>query len=182
MSRKGDSTKTRPHRRSDAGISYRTKLCRYRRNNSCNWPRLRNRLPRNAEKKPAPAGQAIDLGRWLRDHAIGIADEKPYQGGILFTLDECPFSGAHKDGAFAIQFPSGAIYAGCHHSSCGGGEQRWQELREKFEPKRKRKKTVASTSHPHHRGPGSSTPFTGIKPRQFRIMLRQWPSSNTGTR
>jgi hypothetical protein len=30
------------------------------------------------------------------------------------------------------------VYAGCHHDSCGGGIQRWQELREKFEGKRVR--------------------------------------------
>ncbi|OPZ73793.1 MAG: hypothetical protein BWY79_02214 [Actinobacteria bacterium ADurb.Bin444] len=59
--------------------------------------------------------------------------EKPYEGGTLFVLEECPFSGAHRDGAFAIQFGNGAVYAGCHHASCGGGVQRWRELRERFE-------------------------------------------------
>jgi hypothetical protein len=90
---------------------------------------------------PKAGGQPIELGRWLREHGVGVTDEKPYQGGTLFSLDECPFSGAHKDGSFAIQFPSGAIYAGCHHSSCGGGGQRWPELREKYDPKGSRKKT-----------------------------------------
>jgi len=51
----------------------------------------------------------------------------------LFVLDECPFSSAHKDGAYCIQFSNGAIFAGCHHNSCGGGSQRWAELRERFE-------------------------------------------------
>ena len=51
-------------------------------------------------------------------------------------LDECPFSSAHKDGAFAIQFANGAVFAGCKHTSCGGGTQRWQELRERYEPGR----------------------------------------------
>ena len=55
-------------------------------------------------------------------------------------LDQCPFSSAHKDGAFAIQFGSGAIFAGCKHNSCGGGTQRWQELRERFEPDRAAKR------------------------------------------
>ena len=121
-------------------------MSRFRRNSSIQLAATAKPITEKAEKKPAPAGQAIDLGRWLRDHSVGIADEKPYQGGVLFTLGECPFSGSHKDGAFAIQFPSGAIYAGCHHSSCGGGDQRWQELREKFDPKTKRKKGVAN--HP----------------------------------
>lgn len=32
----------------------------------------------------------------------------------------------------------GAIFAGCHHASCGGGEQRWPELRAMYEPGRTR--------------------------------------------
>jgi len=30
------------------------------------------------------------------------------------------------------------VRTGCHHQSCGGGAQRWPELREKYEPKRTR--------------------------------------------
>ena len=60
--------------------------------------------------------------------------EKPWQGGTLFVLDECPFSSAHKDGAFAIQFPNGAVFAGCKHAGCGGGTQRWLELRRMYDP------------------------------------------------
>ncbi|PKL58600.1 MAG: hypothetical protein CVV33_10625, partial [Methanomicrobiales archaeon HGW-Methanomicrobiales-4] len=59
---------------------------------------------------------------------------KPYLGGTLFVLDSCPFSDAHTDGAFAIQFANGAIFAGCHHDSCGGGKQRWPELRARLDP------------------------------------------------
>ena len=99
--------------------------------------------PDSGKTKPPikTGGPPINLGVWLREHRIGVTDEKPYQGGTLFTLDECPFSGAHKDGAFAIQFPNGAIHAGCHHNSCGGGAQRWSELREQYEPKAERKNT-----------------------------------------
>ncbi|WP_245249659.1 hypothetical protein [Methanolinea mesophila] len=71
----------------------------------------------------------LNLPNWLREHGLAIRNEKPWQGGRLFVLDECPFSTAHRDGAFVIQFPNGAIYAGCKHASCGGGKQRWQELR-----------------------------------------------------
>ena len=73
----------------------------------------------------------IDLSEWLNSHGLSH-EEKPYSGGRLFVLDECPFSSAHKDGAYCIQFDNGAIFAGCHHNSCGGGSQRWSELRERF--------------------------------------------------
>ena len=141
ISRKGDSTEKRPHRRSliayvpDEFITV----------SNDQLERLAGALRCTAAASTAApskaGGQPIDLGRWLREHGVGVTDEKPYQGGTLFSLDECPFSGAHKDGSFAIQFPSGAIYAGCHHSSCGGGGQRWPELREKYDPKGSRKKT-----------------------------------------
>ncbi|AGB03477.1 hypothetical protein [Methanoregula formicica] len=144
MSRKGDSTADRPHRRAAIieapeapEIVEQTLLVR-----------LAGVLPEPpAAPAPArPAGKAgnpparapLDLRRWLSDHHIAVQTEKPYQGGTLFLFDQCPFSGAHKDGAYAIQFANGAIHAGCHHESCGGGSQRWQELRERFEPGKKR--------------------------------------------
>ncbi|HVP94443.1 MAG TPA: hypothetical protein VMS89_04645 [Methanoregulaceae archaeon] len=156
VSRKGDSTRARPHRRSVL-VSVPEKVVQVTKEQLAHLASTAMPVAGKPEKKQGTAGPAIDLGRWLRDHSVDIADEKPYHGGVLFTLGECPFSGSHKDGAFAIQFPSGAIYAGCHHSSCGGGEQRWQELREKFDPKTERKKGVA-TRPPPPGGPGSPPP------------------------
>lgn len=144
MSRKGDSTADRPHRRAslimappNPGVVDRALLTR-----------LAGVLPdpptapvqvRPAGKTNAPSARApLDLRRWLANHHIGVQTEKPYQGGTLFLFEQCPFSGAHKDGAYAIQFANGAIHAGCHHESCGSGSQRWQELRERFEPGKKR--------------------------------------------
>ena len=84
----------------------------------------------------ASGAGAIDLAQWLTTHGLSYS-EKPYHAGRLFVFDECPFSTAHKDGAYAIQFPNGAIFAGCHHNSCGGNSQRWQELKERFEGPKK---------------------------------------------
>ncbi len=135
FSRKGDSTNTRPHRRSrllaapdKLGVVTQEML-----------RELIDSLPteKSLGLKPEPLkkGRSFDLSVWLLEHGIGVAIEKPYhQGGTLFVLDECPFGGSHKDGAYAIQFPSGAIFAGCHHTSCGGGIQRWPDLRERYEP------------------------------------------------
>lgn len=74
----------------------------------------------------------LDLARWLEKAGLSY-EEKPYNEGRLFILDQCPFSSAHKDGAYAIQFFNGAVFAGCHHNSCGGGQQRWAELRAMYE-------------------------------------------------
>ena len=137
VARKGDNTRSRPHRRSRLvsvpdriGMVTREQLAA-----------LAITDPEGETAAPAPSakgtarrpGEKIDLTGWLRDHGLGFSDRRPYQGGNLYRLDACPFSSAHTDGAFAIQFASGAIYAGCHHAGCGGGSQRWPELREMYE-------------------------------------------------
>ncbi|HNJ81838.1 MAG TPA: hypothetical protein PLK38_09785, partial [Methanoregulaceae archaeon] len=134
-SRKGDHTADRPHRVSrllsipgDIETVPEESLLHL----ACLFP--------SPESVPVPAGKGrmLQLREWLVAHGIAIRSDKPWQGGTLFVLDDCPFSGSHRDGAFAIQFPSGGIYAGCHHASCGGGSQRWPELRERMEGPRKK--------------------------------------------
>ncbi|MEN6342331.1 MAG: hypothetical protein ABFC89_07190, partial [Methanospirillum sp.] len=133
VSRKGDSTSDRPHRRS-AIVAAPDEPA------TVPAERLRALAARPAERPAAiatppetrPGG--LDLRRWLDDHGIPVASEKPWQGGTLYALAQCPFSDAHRDGAYAVQFPSGAVHAGCKHDSCGGGRQRWQELRARLEP------------------------------------------------
>lgn len=139
VSRKGDNTPERPYRRSRI-LSAPDEL------SIATIDQLRDlaaRLPteQHAQQQPTAAKEkGFDLRHWLFDHGLGVRSEKPYSGGTLFTLDQCPFSAAHKDGAFAIQFGNGAVFAGCKHTSCGCGTQRWQELRERFEPDRATKR------------------------------------------
>jgi hypothetical protein len=148
VARKGDSTQSRPHRRSrllsvpdTIEIVTREQLAA-----------LAITDPGGETVTPAPStkgtchrpGDTLDLAGWLRDHGLGVLDSRPYQGGELYRLDACPFSSAHTDGAFAIQFASGAIYAGCHHASCGSGSQRWPELREMFEGPKKTPAALAN--------------------------------------
>ncbi|MCK8519070.1 hypothetical protein [Methanoculleus sp. 7T] len=133
LSRKGDNTPERPHRRAKVlGVPPEIDIVPVER-----LEHLAGLLPRDEPSQPKrTSGPGIDLAAWLLDHGIAVRSTRPWQGGTLFSLNECPFSSAHKDGAFAIQFPSGAIFAGCHHASCGGGAQRWPELRGMYEPKR----------------------------------------------
>jgi hypothetical protein len=135
VSRKGDNTPERPYRRSrilSAPESLEVVSIEMLRD-------LVARLPteQQAQQQPtATKDKRFDLHHWLSDHGVGVRSEKPYSGGTLYILDQCPFSSAHKDGAFAIQFGNGAVFAGCKHTSCGSGTQRWQELREQYEPDR----------------------------------------------
>jgi len=134
MSRKGDNTPERPHRRARLlSVPEEIAIVPLER-----LQHLAGLLPREEPPAPKKNGNGIDLRTWLTGHGISIQGERPWQGGTLFTFDECPFSSAHRDGAFAIQFGNGAVFAGCHHASCGGGVQRWPELRDRFEPREKR--------------------------------------------
>ncbi len=139
LSRKGDSTPERPHRRS-AFITPGSGTV-------ITPEQMKGLVALLPKEDPGPMksslsrnkpGQVTNLGEWLDVHHLGY-DAKPYMGGTLFVLSECPFSGDHRDGAYAVQFPSGAIFAGCHHQSCGGGTQRWTDLKEMFDgPGKKR--------------------------------------------
>jgi len=136
VGRKGDSTKDRPHKRS-AIVSkpYEPEVVP-----AAALRALVASLPGPESPSPpaaAPNGRSsgpFDLRAWLAEHNLAVAAEKPWQGGTLFTLAQCPFSDAHADGAYVIQFGNGAIHAGCKHDSCGGGDQRWPELRARLEP------------------------------------------------
>ena len=147
MAKKGDSVPERPHRRS--GICFspdRVEVV-----SSELLIRLAALLspPPETIRAPRRRSQAIDLGDWLLTHGLSFR-EKTHSCGRLFVFDQCPFSSAHIDGAYAIQFDSGAIFAGCHHNTCGGGTQRWSELRERYEgplPKRDPEKRLKQIAH-----------------------------------
>jgi hypothetical protein len=122
VSRKGDDTPDRPHRRSriiaapDVPEITGPDLLQ----------NLAARLPDEAHTQTEVPVETkgykniVNSPDWLREHGIAVKSEKPYSNGFLYTLDQCPFSSAHKDGAFAIQFANGAVFAGCKHTSCGG--------------------------------------------------------------
>jgi hypothetical protein len=130
-SRKGDHTLDRPHRVSRVlsapGVLQVVSPALLQ--------ELAGAIPSEGLSPPGKRNGPFDLRAWLTGHGIRVRSERPWNGGTLFALEECPFSTAHHDGAFAIQFASGAVFAGCHHQSCGGGSQRWQELRSRYDRK-----------------------------------------------
>jgi P4 family phage/plasmid primase-like protien len=76
----------------------------------------------------------IDLEQWLSSKGIDVAKKKSaHSGGTMYILDRCPWDSGHVDrSAWTVQFPSGAIAAGCHHNSCSG--KGWPEMRRLYEP------------------------------------------------
>jgi hypothetical protein len=128
--RKGDSTEERPHR-----LSRLLKVPDERVEVS------REQLGALAATKPEaafkgsriPGVSDFDLEAWISDHAIPVRREGAWQqAGYRWVLEECPWNGHSDNSAYIVQFPSGAIAAGCHHDSCQS--YGWRELREHYEP------------------------------------------------
>ncbi|NQS74641.1 MAG: hypothetical protein HQP72_09780, partial [Methanoculleus sp.] len=147
ISRKGDNTPERPHRRAKL-LTVPNEIRMVPREYLQHLAGLLPREEPPERKRTNGNGPGIDLAAWLLDYGIAVRSTRPYRGGTLYVLAECPFSSAHKDGAFAIQFANGAIFAGCHHASCGGGAQRWPELRAMYEKKPTRKQEEKPTPPP----------------------------------
>jgi len=78
----------------------------------------------------ANSERGFDVAAWLARHCIQAIGPLPWQGGSLWEFVACPWSSAHKDGAFIAQLTSGAVAAGCHHNSCAG--QSWMTLKALF--------------------------------------------------
>lgn len=128
VSRKGDDTEERPHRRSSIMhtpeeivlVSQET------------LQTLADLAPQGSISRSSSRTTEIlkgHLGTWLEDHDIKIASSKEWEGGILYSLVKCPFSKEHTDGSFAIQFADGRVYVGCHHDSCKRAHVGWNKLR-----------------------------------------------------
>jgi hypothetical protein len=73
------------------------------------------------------------VGEWLARHGIEARGPVDWQGSRKWVLPVCPWNPEHTNrSAYVVQFPSGAIAAGCHHNGCAG--KGWPELRDLFEP------------------------------------------------
>ncbi|MHB1006184.1 MAG: YfjI family protein [Chloroflexota bacterium] len=74
----------------------------------------------------------FDLESWVQRFVPDARGPMSYGSGRKWVLPACPWND-HRDGsAFVLQFPSGAIAAGCLHNSCRA--KTWADLREHFEP------------------------------------------------
>jgi hypothetical protein len=89
--------------------------------------------PAHQRNDNARGVKALDLGQWLNQHHIDVARSSSWNAGWRWVLRQCPWNPDHQNlSAVIVQFPSGAIAAGCHHDGCVGKE--WADLRELHEP------------------------------------------------
>lgn len=126
LTAKGDSTKDRPHRWSriisvDAPLGIVSEPL---------LQQLATLAPAQSIAEEPRMIAAFDIDAWLERHGLN-ATKCAWKGGWRWKLERCPFSDAHIDGAYVVQFANGAISAGCHHNSCK--HKTWRDLRTLYE-------------------------------------------------
>ena len=131
--RKGDSTKDRPHRVSRL-LKVPGERVEVSREKLQAVARSKPERPRQERRIRPGEYPEFDLPAWIEEHGVPVKREGPWQQGYRYILEECPFNGHTDNACYIVQFPSGAISAGCQHDSCTTGENRWRELRKHYEP------------------------------------------------
>jgi len=126
--RKGDDVPERPHRASkilyapdDVEIVSVAML-----------EKLAARLPQEDYMPRKAASNSFDIDAWIQAHNLPVGPPREWKGGRRWLFDVCPWNGEHTNrSAFILEFPSGALSAGCHHKSCR--DKKWQDLRAMYE-------------------------------------------------
>lgn len=131
---KGDHTPERPHR-------YATLLEPPAQRPACvsleQLQALAERAPEAADStgqngKAGNNNSTFNLEEFVGQHLEVQSGPFPWQGGRKWIVT-CPWNEEHTDrSGYVVQFPSGAIAAGCQHASCQHHD--WQELRNQFQP------------------------------------------------
>jgi len=82
----------------------------------------------------ADSSMPFDVQGFLDRHGIAVHHSGAWRGGTRWVLSSCPMDDSHGSdlAAYVVQFPNGAIAAGCLHERC---KWIWKQLRERFEPR-----------------------------------------------
>ena len=131
MSRKGDDSEMRPHRRScilstpDNIIVVPNEILSL----------VSSPLSISKTQKIKKTCDFKEAGEYLNEWGVEYETPKLEGDECIYRLVNCPFSEEHTDGAYVSQnVNTGALSAKCFHDSCGGGAiNRWSELRKKYD-------------------------------------------------
>lgn len=128
MASKGQSTLERPHRLSKI-LNIPENL---KETPTDILARLAMKVPA-PPPKPAYKGQQsdFDMETWLDSHNVAVKAVEPYQGGLRYKLQECPFDPSHQDAAVFV-LPNGARGFSCFHNSCQRYE--WSDFAKTYDP------------------------------------------------
>jgi hypothetical protein len=160
LSRKGDSTRDRPHRlaqilespdplRAVAVKNLETLAEEYQEQKPEAKPQVHGSVPENVQQF-----SRLLVDQWLRDRGIAykLKPSPDSMGRTVYLLNECPFDPAHgRSKEVAIfQEPGGKLAARCMHNSCQG--KTWQDF----------KKAIGNPGPDHY-----DPPLKGHKKLQF---------------
>lgn len=137
LTRKGDSTPSRPHRIARLLDVPTTPVIAPIETLRA----LAVTLPAESKETPSthpyhgPAHR-FDLMAWMSTHGIEVKSSGPYRGGTRYILKQCVFNDDHTGTSVAIfQDADGKIGYKCQHAECGG--KTWADVRELKEPDHK---------------------------------------------
>lgn len=132
LAQKGANTSERPHRMSriigDLTATKPTDVAYLR--------KLAAELPEDPPVQPNKYNNynaaEFDIENWMDQYGLRY-NAKPWNGGIKYILEECPFDPNHKaPDSMITKAANGAIGFKCLHRHCQN--YHWRELRLKFEP------------------------------------------------
>ena len=131
LAQKGASTEKRPHRMAYICGDVKDVLI----TDKVYLEKLAAELPEEAPS-PAPYNNykpsEFDIEDWMNKYGLRYK-AKPWNGGVKYILDECPFDSSHKaPDSMITKSASGAIGFKCLHNHCQ--HYHWRDLRLKFEP------------------------------------------------
>ncbi len=128
MAVKGANTKERPHRRSKIEhIPKHLEVTEV------------SKIANIAKLLPKPQNNSIgefDLKNFFSKHGIQVSQERSWDSGNKYVLEQCPFDSAHGKDSAVIQLNSGALSFHCFHNGCSANG--WKEFRNLYEPESQR--------------------------------------------
>ena len=129
MTRTGDETPERPHRRSCI-------LHFPKERETCSRETLEGivaLMPREDVKRAKGNCEEFGVDAFLERNGISVGKVGQWNGGRRWILDHCVFNESHGGSSAAIlQHASGALSYSCLHDSCRG--RKWTDVRERVEP------------------------------------------------
>lgn len=143
VSRKGQHTSERPHRRSllwthrlfmESQVVTESQLAEIKRFAPVEKSRGISSRTKSVRAQQNPPGEfLIDIERWLDDHKIGVQRTEAFDGtGKRYILSHCVFDSSHTRTSAAFgRSPSGAVFYKCQHDSCS--TYGWKEARKQVE-------------------------------------------------
>lgn len=149
LAAKGDSTSTRPHRIArliEVPEALKPATVELIETVAILAPELKAPQQRRPGGGNVPA-EPFEVDRWITEHRLDVYSPVSWNGGRRWIFRVCPWNPDHTDrSAYILQFPSGAIAAGCQHNSCTGRD--WFALRDTVEPGWRDRKAAAASLPP----------------------------------